>query len=327
MSNYKLNLWTAILLALSTVQGTTADLTKVLLSQSVEHAALNRTVDGIREGLKRGGYEDGKNLALRVESAQGSPVLAAQIARKFSSQQPSLVVGVGTLSAQSLALYARDKQVKLVFSSVTDPLASGLVKSLDHPSSSITGVSNYMTLRPQLELFLKIQPTLKRLGILYNAGELNAVAIVRELQALCVEKGITLITQTVVRAPDIAQAAAKLAAQVDALFISNDNTVLSGFQSVVQAAQKAKIPVYVSDTDMVAAGALAALGPNQFDLGLQTSQMILRVLKGEEVGAMAVEFPAKSEIYLNEEVAKNLNITLSDDLLKAADQVVGKRSS
>lgn len=300
---------------------------KVLISQLIEHPALDATTKGIIEGLEKNGFKRGENLDLRVESAQANAGLAAQIAGKFVAQNPDIVVGVATVSAQSFAKYAIEGRVKLVFSTVTDPLGASLVQSLDRPGNNTSGVSNFIALEPQIKLFRELQPKLKRLGFLYNPGESNSVSLVKKLEELCPPLGLALVKQTVSKTADVPQAATKLANQVDAIFISNDNTSLGALQSIVQAANKVKIPVYVSDTDAVELGALAALGPNQYEVGLQTGAMIARSLRGDNLDTMPVEFPIKMDMVLNFAAAKSLGIAIPDDVRLRATRVIEKSTS
>lgn len=294
---------------------------KICISKIVEHPALDATTKGIIDALQKKGYEAGKNLEVRVESAQANPALAQQIASKYVNQSPDVVVGVGTVTAQSFARHAATGKAKLVFSSVTDPLKAGLVQSLDQPGNNTTGVSNFVDLEPQLNLFKKLQPGLKSLGFLYNPGEANSVILKERLEALCPKFGLALVCQAVNKTADVAQNATKLAQNAEAIFISNDNTALSSFQSVVKAAQNAKIPVYVSDTDAVAMGAVAALGPNQYEVGLQTGNIIVRLLDGGDIASEKVEFPAKTDLYLNIEAARRIGIEIPADLLESTTKV------
>jgi putative tryptophan/tyrosine transport system substrate-binding protein len=295
---------------------------KVLISQVIEHPALNMTAKGVVDGLEKSGYKKGKNLEVRMESAQGKPALASQIAAKFVNQKPDMVVGIGTLTTQSLAKYAKEKRVKLIFSSVTDPVGAGIVKSLNQPGNQTSGVSNYVELEPQVELFKKIQPKLKRLGILYNPGELNSVVIVKRLEVLAPKLGIILVKQTASKTAEVSQAAMRLANKTDAIFISNDNTALGALRSIVMAANKSDIPVYVSDTDAVELGALAALGPNQYQVGFQAGEMIARSFKGENVEKMPIEFPQKTELYLNVKAEKQLGIIIPNKVKAKATKLV-----
>lgn len=275
---------------------------KVLISQVIEHPALDATTRGIIDGLAKKGYKKDLNLELRIESAQGSAALAAQIANKFVVQNPDVVVGVGTLSAQSFAKYTATNKVKLVFASVTDPSKISTVNT--------TGVSNFIKIEPQLEFFLKLQPKLKRLGILYNPGEINSVSIVNNLEKICPQFNITLIKQAVPKSSEVPQAANKLAASCDAVFISNDNTMLSAMQSIVKAANLKHIPLYVSDTAAVPQGAVAALGPDQYSIGVEAGIIIAKILDGHDINKMAIKFPSKTDICVNSAAAQLAGVKL-----------------
>lgn len=295
---------------------------KVCISQLVEHPALNKTTQGIIDGLEKAGYKRGVNLDVRVESAQANGALAAQIAAKFVNQNPDVVVGVATVSAQSFAKYAKQNKAKLVFSSVTDPVQAELVQSIKAPGNNTSGVSNAVPLEPQLKLFQSLQPNLKRLGFLYNPSEANSLSLIQELQTLCPKLGLTLVVQAANKTCDVPQAATKLAAHVDAIFISNDNTALSALQTIIRAATQAKIPVYVSDTDAVELGALAALGPNQYKVGLQTAEIIVKGLKGEDLGTIPVAVADQTELYVNQEAAEKIGLSLPEDLKNRAAKII-----
>lgn len=300
---------------------------KVMISQVIDHPALNATVDGIIEGLAEAGYKRGVNLDLRVESAQASVATAAQIANKFVAQKPDVVVGVGTISAQSFTKYAALNRVKLIFSSVTDPIAANLAVSEENAISNISGVSNFTNLEPQLQLFKDLQPNIKRLGIIYNPGEINSISMVRKLEKICAKYNLILIKQTITKTADAGQAVAKLASTVDAIFVTNDNTALSSIQSIIQTAQKHNKPVYVSDTDVVENGAIAALGPNQFEIGRQTGRMIAKVLEGTEVNTIPIEFPEKNDLIINLDAASKVNLTIPRAKLTQAANIIKQSKS
>lgn len=295
---------------------------KVYINQIVKHPALDMTVKGIIDSLEQNGYIQDKNIEIHIESAQGNPVLASQIATKFINQKADVVVGVGTIAAQSFLKYSKANKVKLVFSSVTDPVQSGIVEDITHPGNNVSGVSNFVELEPQLALFKKIQPNLKTIGVLYNPGEANSLSMNKHLTKICKKLDITLILQAATKTSDMPQAATKLANNVDAIFISNDNTALAAIKSIIAVASKVKIPVYVSDTDTVNMGAVAALGPNQYEIGLQTGAIIVRILRGETINNIAVEFPKKTELYLNKDAATKIGVNFPDDILNKAFKII-----
>lgn len=298
--------------------------TKILISKSSDNPALNRAIEGILDGLAENGFIKDKNLTYRIESAQGNFALASQIASKFANQRPDLFIGLGTLSSLSLSKYASTQKTPLVFASVTDPLGSGLINSIQSPGKNTTGVSDAVDLEAELDLFLKLQPNLKRLGVIYNPGEQNSVTSLETLAPLCEKKRITLIKQSASKTTDIPQATSKLINQVDAIFIDNDNTALSALQSIIKIATDNKIPVYVSDTDAVDLGALAALGPNQYDLGRQAASMILQILNGKDTGSIRVDFPAKTELFLNAKAAEKLGMDLKPEIKNRATTIINE---
>lgn len=295
--------------------------TRIFITQIVNHPALDATVKGIVDELKNRGYNE-DNLELKIESAQGSMLMAGQIATKFAGSSADIVIAVATGSAQSLSKYARNKDIKLIFSSVTDPLSAKIVKNLQEPGNNTSGVSNLVPLKPQLELFKKIQPNLKRLGFLYNPSELNSVSLIEKLKVICLECHIVLVTQIASKSTDVLQSATKLAAGCDAIFISNDSTALSALPVIIQAANAAGVPVYVSDTDAVKLGAVAALGPNQYDIGRQTAKMAIDVLSGADINKMPIQFPTNIDLYLNPSAALKVGLIIPDDVLAKATKVI-----
>ena len=310
------------LLLLQSNPPVTEEKVKIYINQLMEHQALDATTRGIVDGLADAGYIDGDNMELKIESAQGNMALAGQIANKFISNKPDIVVGVATMAAQSFVKFARAGKTKLIFTTVTDPLEANLVRNLEQPGNNISGVSNFVSLEPQIEMFKQIKPSIKKLGFLYNPGELNSISLIEKLRIICPKYGIRLVIRSAGKTSEIAQSATKLSSLVDAIFISNDNTALSAFRMIVQAADQQKIPVFVSDTDIVASGAIAALGPNQYEIGKQTATMIVQVLKGKDINNMQVQFPRKTELFLNMKVAKNLGIKFPDDLIAKAKVVL-----
>lgn len=283
----------AFFLSLTPLQSTPLHIS---ILQVVEHPALNATREGLLEELKALGYKD---LRVDFQSAQGNTALAAQIAQKFASNHPDVIVAIGTTAAQAALTATKGLKIPVVFSSVTDPLSAKLVGSLEKPEGHVTGVSNFISVEPQFRLFKRLRPELKTLGIVYNPGEANSVELLKVMEQAAKEMRLNLVTATAAKTSEVMTATQSLCGKADAVFINNDNTALAAFKSVTKAAQGCGIPAFVSDVDLVDQGALAALGPNQKDLGRQTARMIDRILKNPEAPLPAVEFPEKTEEYVN----------------------------
>lgn len=292
----------------------------VAITAIVEHPALDAVRDGVQEALKQAGYESGKNLKWQYQSAQGNTGTAAQIARKFVGDRPDVIVAIATPSAQ--AVVAATKDVPVVYSAVTDPVAAQLVPGMQASGTNVTGVSDLLALDKQIDLIKQVVPQAKRVGMVYNPGEANSVVVVKQLQELLPKAGMTLVEAAAPRSVDVASAARSLIGKVDVIYTNTDNNVVSAYESLVKVGNDAKIPLVASDTDSVKRGAIAALGINYRDLGMQTGRMVARILKGEKPGAIASETSSKLELYVNPGAAAKQGVTLSDALLKSAAQVI-----
>lgn len=292
----------------------------VAVTAIVEHPALDAVRDGVLESLKQAGFVEGKNFKFVYQSAQGSPATAAQIARKFVGDGVDVIVPVSTPSAQ--AVVSATKDIPVVFAAITDPVAAKLVKSWSPSGTNVTGVSDLSPIDRHLDLITKIIPTAKRLGVIYSPGEANSVALVEILRKETKTKGMTLVEAPAQRTVDIAAAAQSLVGKVDAIYVPTDNNVISAIESVIKVAQQSKIPVIAADTDSVKRGAIAALGLNYHDLGLQTGRIVVRVLKGEKPGQISPELSQKFELHVNPEAAMKQGVTLSADFIKSAAVVI-----
>ncbi len=305
---------------IATLAGTQAVAQSVAVTSIVEHPALDSVKDGIREALTAAGYTQAKGLKWQFQTAQGNTAIAAQIARKFIGDQPDVIVAIATPSAQ--AVVAATKTIPVVYSAVTDPVAAQLVPSMDASGTNVTGVSDALSLEKQIELIRQVVPDAKKIGMVYNPGEANSVVVVKRLRELLPESGMTLVEATAARTVDVGAAARSLVGKVDAIYTNTDNNVVSAYEALVKVGNSAKIPLIASDTDSVKRGAIAALGVNYRDLGVQTGKIVVRILKGEKPGDIPSETSTKLELFVNPSAARQQGVTLSDALLKSAAQIV-----
>ena len=291
----------------------------VAVSAIVEHPALDAARDGVRDELKAAGFETGKNLKFDYQSAQGNTGTAAQIARKFVGDRPDVIVAIATPSAQ--AVVAATKDVPVVFTAVTDPVAAKLVPSWEASGTNVTGVSDMSPLARQIDLMREIVPNLKRVGVVFNPGEANSVVIVEELKKLFAPAGLTLVEAAAPRTVDVPAAAQSLAGKVDVIYAPTDNNVMSAFEGITKVSQQAKLPIVAADTSAVPRGATAALGLSYYDLGRQTGKIVVRILNGEKPGSIAPQRGESFETHVNPAAAKRQGVTLPDALLKSAKVV------
>jgi putative tryptophan/tyrosine transport system substrate-binding protein len=292
----------------------------VAVSQIVEHPSLNAVRDGLQEELIAAGYEPDKTLNWQWESAQGNPATAVQIAKKFAGMVPNVIVAISTPCAQAAATSA--PKIPLVFSAVTDPVGAKLVPNLKAGGGMITGVSDLAPVGKHLDLIKQISPNTKRLGVVYNGGEANSVSLVNLLKLEAPKRSMIIVEATVTGSSGVANASKSLVGRTDAIYVPTDNTVVSALEGVLQVGQANKLPVFAGDNDSVERGAIASLGFNYKNLGKQTGKMVVRILKGEAPGQIAVETPSQLDLYLNPKAAQSMGVQLPAALVKSAVKVI-----
>jgi putative ABC transport system substrate-binding protein len=292
----------------------------VAVTAIVEHPALDACRDGIRDELAAAGFKDGENFTFTYESAQGNPGTAAQIARKYVGENPSVIVPISTPSAQ--AVVAATSEIPVVFTAVTDPVGAQLVSNMEHPGGNVTGMSDLSPLAKHLDLIREITPDAKKIGVPYNPGEANAVTLLELLKALAPGAGFEIVEAAAPKSSEVLSAAQSLVGKVDVIYVPTDNTIVSALEAVVKVGIDNQIPVYAGDTDSVARGVMAAVGFNYYDVGRQTGKIVVRVLNGENPGDIAVEGVEITELYVNPAAAEKMGVTLPEAVIARAKEVV-----
>ena len=297
-----------------------ADIT-VGVTSIVEHPALDAARDGIKEALAAAGYKDGENgFHFLFETAQGKPDIAAQIARKYVGDGVSIIVPISTPSAQGAV--AATKDIPIVFTAVTDPVAAQIVPSLSHPGGNVTGISDMSPIAEHLALIKEITPNAKKVGVVYNPGEANSVVLVARLKELAGPAGLEIVESAATKSGEVQQATLALVGKVDVIYIPTDNTVVSALEAAVAVAVENKIPLYAGDTDSVPRGAMAAIGFNYHDVGVETGKIVARVLKGEKPGDIDVSFATGTNLVVNKGAASKYGVKIPDSVLQRAGQVI-----
>lgn len=315
---------TAVLLAtaagLVPLAGHAAGQVSVAVTAIVEHPALDAARDGVRDALAEAGYEEGGNLVLTYQSAQGQPAVAAQIARQFVGMAPDVIVPIATPSAQ--AVVAATREIPVVFTAVTDPVGAGLIANPDAPGGNVTGLSDLSPLDQHLALIREFLPDAKRLGVPYNPGEANAVALVGLLHELAPARGFEIVEAAASKSAEVQAATGSLVGKVDAIYVPTDNTVVSALEALLAAAQRAGLPVFSGDTDSVARGAIATVGFDYYQIGRQTGAIVARVLEGADPGAIAVRPAEGTDLVVNRSAAAAFGVAIPEAVLARATRTI-----
>lgn len=292
------------------------------IAKIVSHPALDAVEKGIMEEVSKA-YPGAR---FDLQNANGEPSTASQIAQKFKVEKAAVAVGIATPTAQALA--AALKNIPVIYSAVTDPVAAGLVASYDKGGANITGTSDLPPVEGQIDTLIALAKA-KRIGHVYNAGEANSVNTAKVAEAYCKKKGVQFITSVVANSAEVSQAIASLAGRVDGIYLSTDNTVFAAISSVADVCLKKKIPLVTADPSSAEkVPVLAAVGFDYYKMGKATGRIVVDVLKGKKTADIPTWFakdPSEHALVLNQDVAKTLGITIPAELLSRASLVLGSR--
>lgn len=313
-------LLTVLFVLASGAVGVGAQPIKIGVTQIEEHPALDAARDGFIERLAELGYAEGVDVEYDIQSAQGDMGTALTIAQKFQADGVDLVLAVATPTAQAAAQVLRDTPI--LITAVTDPVVAELVDSVEQPGTNVTGTSDLTPVKNQLELLKEIAPDASRVGIIYNAGEVNSVVQVDIAKAEAGALGLTIVEATVTNTGEVMQAAQSLIGRVDAIYVPTDNTAVSAIESVIMVAEQARVPLIAGEDLSVESGAMATIGIDYYVLGRQTADIAARVLQGADPATTAIEYLDDMNIVINVDAAERMGVTLSDELLQRASRII-----
>jgi putative ABC transport system substrate-binding protein len=294
----------------------------ISVSQFVEHPSLDAVLQGFQDSLKAQGLE----ATYSVHNAQANMATANQIAAQIAGEEPDLVLAIATPSAQACALATKKSPIlagsPLLFTAITDPVGAGLVDDLEKPGKNITGVSDMLPVDQHMAMLRRFYPDLKKLGMIYNAGEANSKTTVAMVKAEGLKAGFEVVEATVSKTSDVYQAAKALVGKVDAVYLPTDNTVISSLESVIKVCQQEKMPLFSADVDSVKRGTVAALAFDYYQHGYQTGLMAKRILvDGSFPSVTPVETQQDLILHLNLKAAARMGVAVPEDVKKDADKI------
>ncbi len=266
------------------------------------------TMKGLMEGLAAQGIVEGRNLEVRKAHAQAEISNIPALLQNYDSQDVDLIVVMTTPCLTAASNVVKKKPVTFVY--VYDPVAAGAGKSLSEHLPHVTGVGSFPPLEETFETIRQLVPGVRTIGTLYNSSEANsrkAIAVGREA---CQKMGLKLEEIAVTGTNEVHQAAQVLVTRnIQALWITGDNTALQAFSAIGKVAGDSRMPLIINDPEFVDKGALAAVGIGWYRSGFAAGDITSRVLKGENPRDIPMVNVAERKLVLNEAVARKLGIT------------------
>ena len=286
---------------------------KIGVLQLIEHNALDSAYKGFVDGLKEAGYEDGKNIIIDYQNAQGEQANCITIGQKFINDKSDLILAIATPAAQAIANMTKD--IPILITAVTDPADSKLVADNNVPGGNVTGTSDLTPVEAQIELLKEIIPNVKTVGLLYCSSEQNSVFQINIAKKKLDAMGIKYIDIAISNLNEIQQVIQNVIGKVEAIYTPTDNMIANGMATVALMTEPAKLPVICGEGGMTMLGGTVTYGINYYELGKLTSTQAVSILKGDKkTSEMPIEYLQKFDLVVNTNMIESIGLTIPESL-------------
>jgi putative tryptophan/tyrosine transport system substrate-binding protein len=300
-----------------------------LWAQQVPHVLVIGPLDnygalltGVLEGLHSAGFTDASRIRIDTRSASSPDEAKAAIGAALDTGVDAIVTVFGS---STQAARAATTKIPIIFCPVADPVASKLALSNDAPGGNLTGVAtaDAEASRRRIAAFRQALPKLKRLAVMFDSGFTPDLVQMKNFAEIAPSSGIVLVSRAIA---DESAAVAALQAlgpsDADAVFILKDSMLRQAGDALKSAALGQKLPILVGDPDLIEfPGVVAAVGPNQQELGKICGHTTAKILKGAKPANLAIEHPA-FDLLVNLKSAQRLGVVIPEGALKHAVRVI-----
>lgn len=296
---------------------------KVGVSQFVAHPALDLDQQGFLDQMKEEGFINGENVTIDIQNSQGDFNMAKTIGDKFVGDKVDAILAITTPSSQAAVQAVKGTDIPVVFIAVSDAVGAGLITELDQPTgTNVTGVYSADPVEQQMDLIIEVVPNVQSVGLIFNAGENNSVSNVNRAKDYLEQKGLKIVEAPVTGSNEVQAAAQSLVGRVDAVFVPQDNTVISALEGLLKVLVDNRIPLFTGDTESVKRGAVGTIGNDEYDCGRQGATVLARILRGEKAGDVVPEEIRKRTLMINKSAAAGIGLEIPQAVLDRADEVV-----
>ena len=278
-------------------------------------------LDGLREGLMKFGYREGKNLSFIVEDSKGETANLDGHVAKLIEAKPDLIFTVAT--AHTTAVKRATATIPIVFTVVGDPVRAQLVDSFASSRNNVTGVSNHAALltAKRLELLKDLAPRAKSVLVIVSINETSAKVVLPYLNEPAKKMGFRLVSKDVVGTEDFGKLLAERWQSIDAIFPIPSVLIGMNIQGLIAKAKMERIPLVVHEDSWVKAGALGSYGSDFHLMGAQAAKLVVKVLKGVKPAEIPIETPYPLVLTINRSTAKAIGLKVPEKILERADKI------
>jgi putative ABC transport system substrate-binding protein len=272
---------------------------------------------GLFDGLAQSGYTKDGNLEVISSHAQGEISNIPMLVQNFMTQGVDLIITLTTPCLTAACTVARNTHI--AFTYCYDPVAAGAGKSASQHLPNVTGVGSFPPVEATVDLIQKLVPGVKSVGTVYSSSEANSVKVISVAREMFKKRGISLQEVTAMNTNEVFQSAQVACHRnVQAMWVTGDNTALQSFDAIVKTTTDAKLPLFINDPEFTSRGALACVGLGWYPAGKAGGMLAARLLRGEDPSTIPFQEVAEKKVVLNHEAATRLGIVFPSDVLAEA---------
>nr|VFJ44670.1 MAG: putative ABC transport system substrate-binding protein [Candidatus Kentron sp. FM]VFJ50396.1 MAG: putative ABC transport system substrate-binding protein [Candidatus Kentron sp. FM]VFK08678.1 MAG: putative ABC transport system substrate-binding protein [Candidatus Kentron sp. FM] len=282
----------------------------VAIASEIEIVPIAQLREGFRQEMQLYSGSSGVEIEYTEYNAAGDKALIAQIADAIATNPPDVIYVLGTSQAQ--AIQKRAPAILMVQGAVTDPVSAKLAESWDRSGVPYIATSDMPPIPRQIALIRTLTPHVRNLGVVYNPGETNSVAVIDRLKAKLKQGSAELMLheRAVTNTADVAQSVESLLGHVEAIYLPPDNTIYGAIKVIGKEAKDNSIPLYATTKPALEEGALATMALNFTELGRDSAKLLRQVLEqGADPAAMPIITNRNPTVYVNGERLKKLGLS------------------
>jgi len=279
-------------------------------------------IEAFRQGLRKLGYVEGKNIVIEYRSAEGKPDRLPALAAELVRLTVDVIVTGGPIPTRSVK--QATPTIPIVMANDSDPVGNGFVASLARPGGNITGLSTFVPeiSGKQLELLKEIVPKLIRVAVLGNSTQPDTAQALKEMELASGAFGVKLQYLDVQDSKGIETAFRMRKGRADAVLVLGNPIFLSHRAQIVDLAVKNRLPAIYERPEFVEDGGLMTYGVSITDLFSRAATYVDKILKGAKPADLPVEQPMKFELVINLKTARHIGLTIPQSVLYRADRVI-----
>ncbi len=274
-------------------------------------------LQGLKDGLARGGLVEGRDFALKVLNAQGDMATLVSIVNSVRAEQVDLLMVITTNALQTALRQAGD--VPVVFTGVADAVRAGARKTNTDHLPNVTGITTRSPFEEMAKLIRELLPQARRVGTLFSPAELNSVLYKEWFAEVLQREGLELVAVPLTGSAETAEAIDALCRQrIDLVCQVADNSTRPGFGLIIRKATEAGLPVFCFETNHVKTGAVLALARDYYDASVEAGGLAVRILRGEAPAGIPFANTRSEALTVNPAAAAKIGLTLPASVLQRA---------